>query len=57
MSSRCATTWRGTTITTVPVRVRALVIGAGGLFGVGAAQFRGTPATAQPGIGLFDFFR
>ena len=36
---------------------RALVIGAGNLFGVGAAQFRGTPATAHPGVRLFDFFR
>jgi hypothetical protein len=36
---------------------RALVIGAGNLFGVGAAQFRGTPTAAHPGVRLFDFFR
>jgi hypothetical protein len=36
---------------------RALVIGAGHLFGVGAAQFRGEPAAAHPGVRLFDFFR
>jgi hypothetical protein len=33
------------------------VIGAGNLFGVGAAQFRGEPAAAHPGVRLFDFFR
>jgi len=36
---------------------RALVVGEGDLFGVGAAQFRGPPVDARPGVRLFDFFR
>jgi Putative methyltransferase len=36
---------------------RALVIGAGNLFGVGAVQFHGQPAEAHAGVRLFDFFR
>jgi hypothetical protein len=36
---------------------RALVIGEGNLFGVGAAQFQGHPTEVRPGVRLFDFFR
>jgi hypothetical protein len=36
---------------------KALVVGEGNLFGVGAARFRGSPATVDPGVRLFDFFR
>jgi hypothetical protein len=34
---------------------RALVIGEGDLFGVGAVQFRGAPTQLTPGTRLFDF--
>jgi hypothetical protein len=36
---------------------RALVIGEGDLFGVGAAQFQGHATKPHPGVRLFDFFR
>src|SRR2546429_290685 len=36
---------------------RALVVGEGELFGVGAAQFHGRPMQAPAGVRLFDFFR
>jgi len=35
---------------------KALVIGEGDLFGVGAAQFHGAPTQLAPGLRLFDFF-
>lgn len=36
---------------------RALVVCEGDLFGVGAAQFHGSGAEAEPGVRLFDFVR
>ena len=36
---------------------RALVVGEGGIFGVGAAQFFGDPTEPHRGTRLFDFFR
>jgi hypothetical protein len=36
---------------------RALVVGEGDLFGVGAAQFHGHTTEVHPGVRLFDFFR
>jgi len=36
---------------------KALVVGEGDLFGVGAAQFHGRPADIQPGVRMFEFFR
>jgi hypothetical protein len=36
---------------------KALVIGEGDLFGVGAARFVGAPGAVRTGVRLFDFFR
>jgi hypothetical protein len=36
---------------------KALVVGEGNLFGVGAARFVGNPIAAHTGVRLFDFFR
>jgi len=36
---------------------RALLVGEGNIFGVGAAQFRGSTMVARPGSRLFEFLR
>jgi hypothetical protein len=36
---------------------RALIVAEGNMFGVGAAQYRGEPTEAHPGIKLFEFYR
>ncbi|MDQ1425354.1 MAG: hypothetical protein QOD72_2852 [Acidimicrobiaceae bacterium] len=43
--------------TAVGFEPKALVIGEGNIFGVGAAPFHGTTAAASRGVRLFDFFR